>query len=341
MSYEFNMVDMGGIDLATANGTVVDGLYNKLLEGIDACGNLILYNWKFAEIEIVPSSCTTLKESSSIVINGLIEVTEQDEVTVLGIAPPPVPVKPLLVESNGIYTAVSPVSGFNPVSVNVPIPRPRLIPTSIVANGDYTPPSGVDGFNSVTVEVTSIEFPDMPVLIHSGGIANYEIPADGLYAILLVADGSTNVDITVSISSENILYSDKQQVPIGSYGACGAVIVARCSAGDILTASPANAGYNCLYVVNILDAVSIEGPTMVVAKDNPATATPPEDGFSFIIAASTANYNPQCTVSSGWSNTTLYTSNRVFRLGLTHGSVSITSSGESYAANVSFAMKIV
>lgn len=184
MSYEFNMVDMGGIDLATANRTIVDGLYNKLLEGIDACGNLILYNWKFAEIEIAPSSCTTLKESSSIVINGLIEVTEQDEVTVLGIAPPPVPVEPLVVTANGVYTAQSPVSGFNPVSVNVPTPAPRIIPIVIEANGVYTPPPGVDGFDRVTVNVSAASDTDIlndgPIDYTASGSASGNYPINAI-----------------------------------------------------------------------------------------------------------------------------------------------------------------
>lgn len=151
--YSYSMVDMGGIDLAEANRTVVEGLYNRLAIARNACGDLILYNWKFAEIEIAPGICSTLDEGTSIVINGLIQVTEQDEVTVLGIAPPPVPVEPLTVTSNGVYVATPPTSGFNPVSVNVPIPRPRIIPIVIEANGKYTPPSGVDGFGPITVNV--------------------------------------------------------------------------------------------------------------------------------------------------------------------------------------------
>ena len=116
--YSYNMVNMGGIDLAEANGTVVEGLYNRLVIARNACGDLILYNWKFAEIEITPGICNTLDEGTSILINGLIEVTEQDEVTVLGIVPP-VPIEPLIANANGVYVAQSPVSGFNPVTVNV------------------------------------------------------------------------------------------------------------------------------------------------------------------------------------------------------------------------------
>lgn len=150
--YSYNMVDMGGIDLAEANRTVVEGLYNRLAIARNACGDLILYNWKFAEIEITPGICNTLDEGTSIVINGLIEVTEQDEVTVLGIAPPPVPVQPLIVDSNGVYTAQLPSSGFNPVTVNVP--NPRTVPIVILENGTYYPPPGTFAFSSVTAQVS-------------------------------------------------------------------------------------------------------------------------------------------------------------------------------------------
>lgn len=120
--YSYQMVDMGGIDLAEANGTVVEGLYNRLAIGRNACGDLILYNWKFAGIEITPGICETLDVGTSILINGLIQVTEQDEVNILGIEPPPPPepvIEPLTVIENGTYAAEDPVSGFSPVTVNV------------------------------------------------------------------------------------------------------------------------------------------------------------------------------------------------------------------------------
>lgn len=131
--YSYEMVNMGGIDLAEANGTVVEGIYNRIVEAVNACGDAIFYNWKFAGIEISPSPVNTLEVESSILINGLIQVTEQDEITVLGIEPPPppiVPVSPLEVAENGVYTAQPPASGFNPVTVNVPA---RVYTNSAVA----------------------------------------------------------------------------------------------------------------------------------------------------------------------------------------------------------------
>jgi len=118
------MVDMGGIDLAEANGTVVEGLYSKIVEAVNACGDVVLYNWKFAGIEIAPQH-TSILLGDPITINGAVQVTEQDEVTVPGINPePPEPpvLVPLNVVENGNYSPVDyNVDGFNEVSVEVPI----------------------------------------------------------------------------------------------------------------------------------------------------------------------------------------------------------------------------
>lgn len=164
--YSYNMVDMGGIDLAEANGTVVPGVYEKIVEAMNLCGDLILYNWKFAEISIAPSACTILQQADSILINRLIQVTELDEITVLGIEPPPppiVPVSPLDVIANGTYEAEPPASGFNPVRVAVPERIPVVEPLQVAQNGIYMPPVGVDGFSPVTVSV------------ESGGLSNFPI----------------------------------------------------------------------------------------------------------------------------------------------------------------------
>lgn len=150
--FSYNMVDMGGIDLAEANHTVVPGLYEILTEAMNACGDVILYNWKFVGIEIVPSPYSILQLEDLITINGLIQVTELDQVTVVGIPPPIVPVEPLTADANGVYHAQPPSSGFNPVTVAVPPPviRPKIV----TENGVYFTPEGVDGFNPVDVNVS-------------------------------------------------------------------------------------------------------------------------------------------------------------------------------------------
>lgn len=131
--YSYNMVDMGGIDLAEANGTIVEGLYNRLALARNACGDLILFNWKFAEIEIAPAPCSTLDVGTSILINGLIQVTEQDEVSISGIVPDPT-IEPLIVVENGTYTPAAGVDGFSPVEVDV---SPILCNENILCNWDF------------------------------------------------------------------------------------------------------------------------------------------------------------------------------------------------------------
>ena len=153
--YSYNMVDMGGIDLAEANGTVVDGLYSKIVEAVSMCGDVILYNWKFASIEITPQYTQITLGDSELTINTLIQVTEQDVVTVLGIEPPPppiVPVEPLSVTENGTYEAEPPASGFNPVVVDVVSP---VAPLNVTENGTYEAQSPYVGFSPIVVNVGS------------------------------------------------------------------------------------------------------------------------------------------------------------------------------------------
>lgn len=123
--YSYNMVDMGGIDLAEANGTIVPGLYNKIVEAVNACGDVVLYNWKFVGIEITPQYPSILL-GDPITINGAIQVTEQDLVTVPGLHPdppdPPVLI-PIEITENGEYDPSDyEADGFSSVSAEIPIP---------------------------------------------------------------------------------------------------------------------------------------------------------------------------------------------------------------------------
>lgn len=156
--YSYNMVDMGGIDLAEANGTVVEGLYAKIVEAVNACGDVVLYNWKFAGIEISPQY-TSILLGDPITINGAVQVTEQDLVTVPGINPEP-PSPPILVpieitENGEYYPEDYEADGFNEISVEVPDPQPPvLVPLVAIENGEYSPLDyEADGFGEVSVAV--------------------------------------------------------------------------------------------------------------------------------------------------------------------------------------------
>lgn len=152
--YSYNMVDMGGIDLAEANGTVVDGLYAKIVEAVNACGDVVLYNWKFAGIEISPQH-TSILMGDPIIISGAVQVTAQDEVTVPGInpEPPQIVLVPLDVTENGQYDPSDyDADGFSEVDVTVP--GPSLTALTANENGTFLPPAGYVGFNEVTVAVS-------------------------------------------------------------------------------------------------------------------------------------------------------------------------------------------
>lgn len=152
--YSYNMVNMGGIDLAEANGTVVEGLYSKIVEAVNACGDVVLYNWKFAGIEIAPQH-TSILVGDTIIINGTVQVTEQDVVTVPGINPDPPVLVPLDVTENGQYDPSDyDADGFNNVDVDVEYDPPTLVSLSVDSNGTYLPSQySADGFSSVSVDV--------------------------------------------------------------------------------------------------------------------------------------------------------------------------------------------
>lgn len=64
-------------------------------------------------------------------------------------------IEPLAVTKNGTYEPEDGISGFSPVTVNVPTPKPVLEPLTVNANGTYTPSAGTDGYSSVIVNVPS------------------------------------------------------------------------------------------------------------------------------------------------------------------------------------------
>lgn len=117
--YPYNMVDFSGLDLATINFSVVDGIYNKIVEAIGDWGVAVFYNWFFGEIPITPQHCQVTLEDGYLMINGVIKVTSNDEVGIDGLGPQYV-----------------------------------LVALEVTDNGEYQPSDyNADGFSSVTVEV--------------------------------------------------------------------------------------------------------------------------------------------------------------------------------------------
>lgn len=152
----YNMVSLDNLDLAEANGDVVEGIYSKIVDAMDACGILMIVNWKFAGIQIAPSYCSILSFDGYITLNGLIRITEENRVYIEGVYPLPV-ITELNAEENATYVAPSGVDGYNPVVVNV---FPVIESVEFTENGVYQVPQGIDGFGPVEVKVeTSLENP--------------------------------------------------------------------------------------------------------------------------------------------------------------------------------------
>lgn len=203
--YSYNMVDMGGIDLAEANGTVVPGVYERITEAMNLCGDVILYNWKFAGIGIVPSAYAILQQTSSILINGMIQVTELDEVTVLAIEPPPPPLEPVIplsVDDNGVYSIDPPQSGYNPVTVAL-----QFTELSVTENGEYTPESPYRGFSSVSVDVHDVVF------LSGTNLPSSSIGEDGdIYLLLVNPDYEYDISLGWSCLKEYYVKSTSQKL---------------------------------------------------------------------------------------------------------------------------------
>lgn len=164
--YSYNMVDMGGIDLAEANGTRVPGIYERIDEAVNACGDVILYNWKFAGIEISPQY-TSILLGNPIVINGAIQITSADLVTVPGLNPDPPILVPLLAEANGQYSPLDyDADGFSSAEVDVPPPNLEIL-TATQNNTEYFPSEGYVGFSKVIIAIA--DTPPVIVVSVEGG----------------------------------------------------------------------------------------------------------------------------------------------------------------------------
>jgi len=145
----FNMISMDGIDIVESQGVEVEGLYNRLVEGIAICRYQILYNWYFAKVPIPPTTVELILDEGIVSINGVISIGNDDVIHVYSLESTTV-INPLEVNNNGTYSAPSGVDGFNPVTVSV---NPNIQPLQCTENGVYNKSEGVDGFDPVTVAV--------------------------------------------------------------------------------------------------------------------------------------------------------------------------------------------
>ena len=195
--YSYEMVDMGGIDLGEVFSVNLPGIYERLSEAINSCGDVILYNWKFCGLQIAPSNWVSLQTEDGILLNGAILVDRTDNVIMLSGVNPPV-IHSLTVNENGTYTVSEDVDGFNPVIVEV---EPNLANLEANENGTYLPQDPYDGFGSVEVDV-------QPTLV------NVTFNANGSYLPSSYnADGFGNVVVDVPSGPSTIIPSLIEERP--------------------------------------------------------------------------------------------------------------------------------
>lgn len=183
----YNMVNLGGIDLATANGSAVPGIYQKITAALTSDHIEVFYNWKFADIVLPPSKVAIdVSVANQYIINEEILVKSDDTVGIIGFIRIPI-IEPLTAEENKIYNIPIGIDGFGPVTVNVPAPPPVLVQLNATVNDVYTPPTGYDGFDRVIVNV-----PDIPPVTES-----LSITENGDYTPPSGVDGFSSVHVEV------------------------------------------------------------------------------------------------------------------------------------------------
>ena len=193
----YNMVNLGGIDLATANGSEVPGIYQKITAALTSDHIEVFYNWKFADIVLPPSKVVIdVSVANQYTINEEILVKSDDTVGIIGFIRIPV-IIPLTAEENKVYEIPTGADGFGPVTVNVPPPPPSLVSLNVTENGFYEPPTGEDGFSEVTVNV-----PDIPPVL-----TELTVNANGVYIPASGVDGFS--EVTVNVPE----YPDKPSIP--------------------------------------------------------------------------------------------------------------------------------
>lgn len=198
--YSYNMVDMGGVDLIENSGEPVPGLYSRIEEAVNDCGDVVLYNWKFAGIEITPQYASVLL-GNPIIINGVINVHSDDTITITGITPDPPVLIPFLATENGQYSPLDyDADGFSELSVNV---LPRLEVLTATRNGvEYFPREGYQGFSKVIVAVPENP-PTITVAVSGGynGGAVVTVSYRGVEYFRAVADSPYNLNYTPNTGS--------------------------------------------------------------------------------------------------------------------------------------------
>lgn len=183
----YNMVNLGGLDLALMNGNPVPGIYSKITAALTADKIEVFYHWYFAGITLPPAKVhIDTSVANQYTINEEILVKSDDTVGIIGFIRIPI-IEPLTALENKIYNIPPEIDGFGPVTVNVPIPVPTLVELNATENDTYLPATGQDGFSKVVVNV-----PDIPPVVQS-----LSVEENGDYTPPSGVDGFSSVHVAV------------------------------------------------------------------------------------------------------------------------------------------------
>ena len=224
---KFNMVDMGGIDIVESQGVAVDGLFSRLLTAIQNCRYQVLYNWKFAKIEIAPSYVELVFDGEKVSINEAITVTEDDVVHVHSLEPEPVVpvIEPLSVTENGMYEAPKGIDGFNPVTVDVAF---NVVPIVVTISGGYNGGALVKVFidNTVIYSGTGNSpynltyTPSEAEFVYDGVSGSISLPA-------ITQEDPRLIVVTYGSNTENVYFNSAGPNSSYGYGNQSKVIIFR------------------------------------------------------------------------------------------------------------------
>lgn len=249
--YPYKFVDFAGTDLSGINGLTVSGIYRRIIDAVNRCGEVVLYNWYFASIPIAPSYCSIEVGTGYIIVNDVIEIRDDDTVWVESLIPTP-PEPPVLVQltvtENGEYDPEDyNADGFG--TVDVEVPGPLLYDATFLENGEYTPPDGYDGFGTVQVFVSPVSYPTVQVTIEGGynGGAILTVAYD--FGTLLVATGNSPYNLSYTPNSASVPFAGKAlQVAVPTLPNNTSQLVVNVSWGDdIRSVSFSHNGQNTSY----------------------------------------------------------------------------------------------
>lgn len=210
--YTYKMVDMDGVDLADFVGNTYSGLYSRILDSLDDRLIVILYNWRCADVRIPPAYVNITVFTNKVVINGLVEVNDDDTISIPNASEAPV-ILSLEVAENGVYTAPTGVDGYSPITVEVPPVPPVINSLSVTENGTYEPQTGVDGFAPVVVNV-----PPPPPVVNP-----LSVTQNGTYSAPSGVDGYNPVSVNVAdtpalVTELNVNQNGRYEAPAGIDG---------------------------------------------------------------------------------------------------------------------------